>query len=1187
MDTSPGDSDSTTAWLNAGGARGLQVGSQNVQHNHFGYEPPAVRSAYLEQVRRIAPPELKDREAELADLAAFCEGDPAFVYAWWRASAWAGKSALMSWFALHPPPGVRIISFFVTGRHHRQNDRKAFVDNLLEQLAELLGYRGLPVGLNDSTQEAHLAGMLCGAAAACQRSGERLVLLVDGLDEDRGVTVGPESYSIAATLPRHPPAGLRVVVSSRPDPPLPADVPTDHPLRSRCQLWELKPSAHAQVVRIDAERDLKRMLHVGGVEQDILGFVTAAHSGLSASDLADLIDQDEWLIEDHLASFTGRTFARNGAAYGLAHEELQSTATKLLGPSRLHGYRQRLHEWTDRYRDLGWPIGTPDYILRGYFRMLSEQGDTARLVQHAVDTDRHDRMLDHTGGDAVALEEVTLAQDAVLASINPDLPAMCKLALRRADLEERNKNLPQALPRLWAAVGNLARAEAIVRSIPDDGYRRHVALIWLAPEVAAAGDHARAELLLSMIPTNVKFINTDEPDRTACEVARKFARNGDRNRAIALVDGIDDPFWQSKARCEIAIALAWKEGDLADAETYAARIPMPCWRAQALAVLAATAAEVGQHDLAERLAGSAEYEAGGLSDANRKAIAYTILGREIETWGGVDRARRLLNLATQAAARTDHHHRAETISAILPSLAKIADRSQLVSLAGMAESTLNMARDENQPADPPKMRRLVEATASAWYFAGEPDRAIAVINPLTEPDDRDRTLLGLVGAAADSGDLDYARMFAGILAKQVRRDQALERIVGHLPSEYGDECIAELVNSIQDPATHAAALTAWGYRVAKKGNRETAIDLAERTERIGRLISDPWSEAEFLTPLASALIGIGDLERARAVARRALAAQRAAEEFRPDTALATLIQVGLRTSDYETAMGAAALIRRPDNRVVSQVQLACSIAEQNDRERALGLLGVAEIAAMSIPSQRDRIQTLGKILTAFWTIGEDERAADLARRISERDDIAEPSIPASPQRFPAFLTDDEDTSSLVARTRDESLVKAVESVAATGDFARADTLGDMVDDKRLRAEARISVVLALAGAGHHERAYERARTDSDYYRPDECLRKLVPVLAERGALELAQECAHTIGDDFYRARALIALARQVEPSRAQPLLLFPIRHGMLPEIVDLLVEVCPEAIDAIADILLSKESTEKTAASLSTPRGNP
>ena len=87
MDTAPGHPDNATAFLDAGGAQGLQVGSYNVQHNQFGYIPPVVRSAYLEQVHRIAPPELMDRDTELAELAAFCAGDSDHAYAWWRAPA--------------------------------------------------------------------------------------------------------------------------------------------------------------------------------------------------------------------------------------------------------------------------------------------------------------------------------------------------------------------------------------------------------------------------------------------------------------------------------------------------------------------------------------------------------------------------------------------------------------------------------------------------------------------------------------------------------------------------------------------------------------------------------------------------------------------------------------------------------------------------------------------------------------------------------------------------------------------------------------------------------------------------------------------------------------------------------------------------------------------------------------------
>ena len=60
------------------------------------------------------PTALIGRDGELAEWAEFCAGPEA--YAWWQAAPWAGKSALASWFVTHPPAGVDIVSFFITGR---------------------------------------------------------------------------------------------------------------------------------------------------------------------------------------------------------------------------------------------------------------------------------------------------------------------------------------------------------------------------------------------------------------------------------------------------------------------------------------------------------------------------------------------------------------------------------------------------------------------------------------------------------------------------------------------------------------------------------------------------------------------------------------------------------------------------------------------------------------------------------------------------------------------------------------------------------------------------------------------------------------------------------------------------------------------------------------------------------------
>ncbi|MGW3793799.1 hypothetical protein ACWD8I_21895, partial [Micromonospora arida] len=202
---------------------------------------------------RIAPPELIGRGAELDELAS------AGPFTYWQAPAWAGKSALMAWFVLHPPPGARIVSFFVTARYAGQSDRVAFTDQVIEQLAEILD-EPVPAHLTDATRDQSFLDLFRRAAQACAERDECLILLVDGLDEDRGVTGRADAYSIAALLPAAPPPGARIVVAGRPHPPVPRDVPQNHPLRDPTVMRRLESSSAAEVSRADLERELGTLL---------------------------------------------------------------------------------------------------------------------------------------------------------------------------------------------------------------------------------------------------------------------------------------------------------------------------------------------------------------------------------------------------------------------------------------------------------------------------------------------------------------------------------------------------------------------------------------------------------------------------------------------------------------------------------------------------------------------------------------------------------------------------------------------------------------------------------------------------------------------------------------------------------------------------------------------------------------
>ncbi|WP_327718860.1 tetratricopeptide repeat protein [Streptomyces sp. NBC_00490] len=451
---------------------------------------PSVRSAYWEQVRRIAPPELMGRAAELADLAAFCTTDSGPAYAWWRADAWAGKTALMSWFALHPPAGVRIVPFFVTARLGAQNDATAYVDVVLEQLTELAG-EGLPAHLTESTREAHLLHLYGAAAAACERRGERLVLLVDGLDEDRGVTTRSDAHSIAGLLPPAPRCGMRVLVAGRLNPPLPGDVAEGHPLREPGIVRGLASSPYAEAIRTEAERELKQLIEAGGLEYDLLALVTAAGGGLTAQDLAELTGAVPYRVADVLRTRAGRTFGVRGNVCLLGHEELQTQAQEMLGRAELARYQEQLHAWADGWQARGWPDGTPEYLLRGYFRLLTTLDDHRRMLPLALDPRRHERLAELTGADAAALAETRVAAEHLVWAGDPDLCGLLRLAMCRTELEARNLGISAQMCRSRAELGQGGRAEAMARAMPT-GLDRADALAEVAEVLCAQGEHERA-----------------------------------------------------------------------------------------------------------------------------------------------------------------------------------------------------------------------------------------------------------------------------------------------------------------------------------------------------------------------------------------------------------------------------------------------------------------------------------------------------------------------------------------------------------------------------------------------------------------------------------------------------------------------------------------------------------------------
>ena len=855
-----------TAGMGGYANTGLQLGDVYVT------APEIAQSAYLEQVKRIAPDELVGRESELAELAAFCTADGGCGYVWWQAPAWAGKSALMSWFVLHPPAGVRVVSFFITARYAGNSDRNAFTDVMLEQLAEV-AEQHLRQSLTQGTRELWLLKILKQAALACAAVGQRLVLVVDGLDEDRGVTVGPEAHSIAALLPSRLPEGVRVVVAGRPNPPIPADVSDDHPLRTPDVVRRLAPSEHARVIKADALRELKQLLYGTSAEQDLLGLVVAAGGGLSGPDLAELTGLPIAVIDDHLRAVSGRTFSIRASrwapdmypvVYLLAHEELQISATRYLGEIRLDGYRKRLHNWNDHYRERGWPTETPEYLLRGYFRMISSVGDLSRMVACTTDQARLDRMLDISKGDATAFTEIITTQNIICEQSHPDLSAMLALAITRDRLADRSDNIPYQIPAVWANLGNLPRAEALLHSFTR-GAHKDKALVLLVATVAATGDYDCAEEFVGTITEPFEQVTA------LAQLVETAAADADHDRAIRLAEQAEAVAFSIsrmdlRARALVLLVKAMAAiRDYDRAEELVRTITEPAEQAEALAELVEIVADA-DHDRATRLAKQAETIIRNSAEPTAKAEAVTFLMRVAAAVGDQDKAIRLAEQAeTIALTITNPNDQAWALIDLVAATARIEAHDIAARLANQADMVIESLSDWFIHMQ--ALAGLIEVTAVAGYHK----LAQELTHSTVDADSLAWAMAALANGEAESGDYDRAEKIAYTIAASGQKAETLSSLVSMI-SGTGDYDRAEkIAGTISRPAEKAKAIASLAERLAEDADNARAIRLAEEAEKLSHTINNSESQARELALLAAAVASVGERNLAIRLSERGAA----------------------------------------------------------------------------------------------------------------------------------------------------------------------------------------------------------------------------------------------------------------------------------------------------------------------------
>ncbi|MFI2077641.1 NACHT domain-containing protein [Streptomyces triculaminicus] len=461
-------------------------------------------------MQSVLPRDFVGRDEELKELSAFATAPlgQGSGFVWWQADAWAGKSALLSWFVGRClPAGVDVVSYFIAerlGTHYRD----VFLRDVTDQLAAIVGKK-----LTSSRpRRPELLYDLYGAAAKASTERRRtLLLVVDGLDEnavveglEQDTEAGPSRYSIAALLPKQLPPGMRVIVSGRPNPPVPSDVPADHPLRDPANVRRLSASPAARVIRDMAMRDLHVLLDDPGVGCHLVGLLAVARGALCSRDIEELVPVRRYDIYKKLRSIAGRNMAPDDAdrffpdgdrepslqTYVLAHEELRKAAADALGGAELARYEARLHAWADGYRDMGWPAKTPDYLLTGYTRLARHSAGAERLAALVLDPLRQLRLVDRSGVD-VALADLDLIVTPKSGDTQRDLAVLAGAAVSKDLLLGHTQTLPSSVLRAIARLGNARRARALALASAHPSAKA-AALTYMA-RVLADIDHEQAQ----------------------------------------------------------------------------------------------------------------------------------------------------------------------------------------------------------------------------------------------------------------------------------------------------------------------------------------------------------------------------------------------------------------------------------------------------------------------------------------------------------------------------------------------------------------------------------------------------------------------------------------------------------------------------------------------------------------------
>ena len=898
--------------------------------------PPTARkierARAMQAAEALAPRVIIGRGTELAELAEFTSSSER--WRWVQGDAFAGKTALMAWFVLHPPERIDVASCFLR-RASGENTADYALVVLTRQLALLADRDGYLPPPFVSERANDFADLLDEAARACAERRRRLLVLVDGLDEYDATTT---SLDLASWLPddRALPDQAMLLVASR----AMADIQLPgHPLSSHVQ--PISTSGAATEIQAAAHAELDRALRVpGGLTFPLVCCLAIADGGLTANELRALLilrgrDADVGEIRAQLRSSLGRSLMHlpapdlpsspdaNGAArvFVFAHDTLLAEARLQIDDDDLAAYEGLFDEWADEYLQQDWPPDTPRYLLRPYTRELAQRVRDPRTqsprLKKSVDQlfkviahrSRLLRLFERTGNPAVPDEEIVAAQHTIIdtrdrSGLDADevMFRLAVLALRRRPLAADRAGIAAGIATVWACIGHVDASFELAAGIQDPQYR-----------VQALSDMAAA-----------------------------LADAGQAGDALRAVTSIDDPEQRARALRKVAATLASTDQP-AGVDTArqimqaAASIDDPASWAEVLSGIAAILARASQAEAATDTARQALQAATSIRDAASRAEVLSGIASTLVNSGQPGNAADAARQARQAATSIhDTSSRAEALSKAAVALTETGQLGAAIATAAQAMQTATSIED------PASRAEVLSGIASTLVNSGQPGNAAdaarqarQAATSIHDTSSRAEALSKAAVALAETGQLGAAADAA---------HQARPAVVG-IP--YSDALLGRLcqVAVVLAGAGHyesalqiaadvkwwwwrAAALSEIAATLAKAGQPGLAADAARQARQAAASIDDTSSRAEALSKAAVALAETGQPGAAADAAHQALQAAAGIDNRDPRSKEA-LIKIAVRfaeTGQPESALQAANTIDDLKQQAQGLTMIAATLA---------------------------------------------------------------------------------------------------------------------------------------------------------------------------------------------------------------------------------------------------------------------